>query len=352
VQPGGGPSGFVLELPPLRLESGGLLTGHRVRGTALGPVEAPVVLLVHALTGDARAAGADGWWGPLIGPGRPLDPSRHRLLCFNNLGSCYGSSGPTQAGFPEGPLTTWDQARSLLLALDALGVAEVALVAGGSLGGMIALCLAALAPERFARLLCLAAAESSSSWVAGFNHLQREAIRLAGPERGLGLARQIAMLSYRAEEGLDEQQLRPPGAPLEEPQRVRSYLGHQGDKLCARFDARSYLALLDAMDQHDLARPPPAPSPAERWRHGPGERGAWGVARIRASALLVGIDSDQLFFPAQLRRLAYRLRCRGVAAELALLRSPHGHDAFLLEWEQLAALVRRALALPAHGRAP
>ncbi len=342
---------FDLALPPLPLEAGGVVSPHVVRGWSHGPEGAPVVLLVHALTGDAAAGAPGGWWEPLIGEGRALDPASVRVVCFNNLGSCYGTSGPHDPRFPAGPLTTWDQARSLLLALDALGVQRVALVAGGSLGGMLALCLAALAPERFERLLCIAATEASSSWVVGFNHVQAEALRLGGPEHGLALARQIAMLTYRAENGLEEQQGRPRGSPmaLSEPHRVRSYLDYQGEKLVARFDARSYRAQLDAMDHHDLDRPPPQPSKAERWRHGPGEAGVWGVARVRASSLLVGIDSDQLFFPSQVRRLGQRLRERGIHTELALLHSLNGHDAFLIEWEQLDVLLRRALRLPAPG---
>jgi homoserine O-acetyltransferase len=336
----------------------------RPRGPARAPARVPTVLLVHALTGDMRAGGEGGWWEPLIGPGRALDPSRARLLCFNNLGSCYGTTGPADEGFPGrlddvrfGPpppvakgelrqdearlpatITPWDQARSILLALDALDVDEVALVTGGSLGGMIVLCLAALAPERFARMAPIATAESATSWVVGFNHVARQALLLdpGFPEaahRGLELARQLAMLTYRAEAGLERGQARPTAWSSRALYPVQSYLEHQGRKLEARFDARAYLALLGAMDHHDLSRC------IDR-----------GLPRIRASALCVGIDQDQLFLPHHMEARARRLREHGRHAEHAVLSSPYGHDGFLVEWEAMAALLTRALALPEGPR--
>ncbi|MCP3101187.1 alpha/beta fold hydrolase [Myxococcus sp. K15C18031901] len=340
----------------------------RRHGTLRPSSRIPTVLLVHALTGDMRAGGPGGWWEPVIGPGRALDPTRVRLLCFNNLGSCYGTTGPADEGFPcrlddarfapaptlaKGDLrlderhlpatvTPWDQARSILLALDALGVDDVALVAGGSLGGMVVLCLAALAPERFARMAPIATAEAASAWVVGLNHVARQALLLDpgfphAPERGLELARQLAMLTYRAEPGLDALQRRPADWSSRALHPVQSYLEHQGRKLEARFDARAYLAQLGAMDHHDLSRGPVG----------------GGLERIRASALCVGIDRDQLFFPGHMEALARRLRALGRHAEHAELSSPYGHDGFLVEWEPLAALLTRALALPSGlGPAP
>lgn len=346
---------------------------------ALDP-SVPTVLLVHALTGDMRAGGPGGWWEPVIGPGRALDPEHVRLLCFNNLGSCYGSSGPADEGFPRrvddtrfGPpppllkgdlrldetslpatVTPWDQARALLQSLDALGIERVSLAAGGSLGGMIVLCLAVLAPERFERIAPIAAASEASAWVVGWNHVARQ-ILLADPEypntsaRGLELARQLATLSYRAEPGLDalhgRGQPKPgetasPGWSSRALYPIQSYLEHQGTKLRARFDARSYLTLLGAMDHHDLSRPPESGTP-----------GPWGVARIQASALCVGIPEDQLFSAGHMDTLARSLREQGRHAESATLPSPHGHDGFLIEWAPLDTLLRRALALPPGGSA-
>ncbi|NOJ78532.1 alpha/beta fold hydrolase [Myxococcus xanthus] len=337
----------------------------RHRGPARAPAPIPTVLLVHALTGDMRAGGKGGWWEPLIGPRRALDPSRVRLLCFNNLGSCYGTSGPADEGFPLrtddarfGPplplpkgdlrqdeqrlpatVTPWDQARSILLAMDALGLDEVELVTGGSLGGMVVLCLAALAPERFARLFPIATTESATAWVVGLNHVARQALLMDpgfpdSPHRGLELARQLAMLTYRAEPGLEALQGRPAEWSSRALHPMHSYLEYQGQKLERRFDARAYLAQLGAMDHHDLSRFP-----------------GGGLARIRASALCVGIDTDQLFFPSHMATLARRLREHGLHAEHATLSSQHGHDGFLLEWDAMAVLLARALALPT-GRSP
>jgi homoserine O-acetyltransferase len=341
----------------------------RRNGPAKPDAKVPTVLLVHALTGDMRAGGPGGWWEPVIGPGRVFDPEKVRLLCFNNLGSCYGSSGPADEGFPLrvddgrfGPpaplpkgdlrldehqlpatVTPWDQARAILQALDALGIEKVSLVTGGSLGGMIVLCLAVLAPERFERIAPIAASEKASTWVVGWNHVARQALQLdpgfpEEPARGLELARQLAMLTYRAEPGLDARQGNTPGWSSRALHPIQSYLEYQGEKLRARFDARSYLALLGAMDHHDLARAPEGSA-----------NGAWGVSRIRASTLAVGIDHDQLFYPEHMEKLTERLRARGQHAEYAGLSSIHGHDGFLIEWKPLEALLRRALALPPGG---
>lgn len=327
----------------------------------------PTVLVVHALTGDMRSGGSGGWWEPAVGPGRALDPTRMRLLCFNNLGSCYGTSGPADEGFPTQPdrrlpavVTSWDQARAILHGLDALGIDRVHLCAGGSLGGMIVLCLAALAPERFERLAPIAACEAASAWIIGWNHVARQALMAdpgfpESPTRGLEIARELGMLTYRAEPGLHLRQGRRLAAadqrwnPLVA-YKVETYLEHQGRKLRERFDARAYLLQLGAMDHHDLSRIPSVHlSPAEA-ADPPGNPGlAWGIRRIRASTLGIGIDTDALFLPEQSRRLTERLRAAGTVAEDAEIRSLHGHDAFLIEWDQLAPLLARAMALPAGG---
>ena len=303
-------------------------------GARLDP-SVPTVVVVHALTGDARAAGKDGWWGPLVGPGRALDPARVRVLCANNLGSCYGSSGPLDAGWPRGAagLTPWDQARAIWTLLDALGVERIRLATGASLGGMIALCLAVLRPGKVERLLPIGTSAASSAWVTGWNHVQRQILRLdpgwpSDVGRGLELARQLAMLTYRAEPSLDARQHRTAGrldAGWALP--VQSYLEHQGKKLRRRFDARAYLLQLDAMDAHDLDAPP-AGAPG-----GP----------LGTFALCVDIDTDQLFTPAQVDVLADWLTAHGAEARRATVRSPHGHDAFLIEWDALDPLVRLAL---------
>jgi homoserine O-acetyltransferase/O-succinyltransferase len=373
--PAAAPRLFDLRLPPLRLVHGGMVQPHHARFQWWGPesdlprlerlatqvpeperVEpvrraapvstrlrqtqldsaVPTVLLVHALTGDARAAGRDGWWEPLVGPGRPFDPAEVRILCVNNLGSCYGSSGPLDADWPDdaGPLTPWDQARALWSVLDVLGIERLRFAGGGSLGGMITLCLPVLQPGRVERILPIGTCAAASAWVVGWNHVARQVLRLdpGWPDdvgRGLELARQLAILTYRAEPSLDARQHRTMGRRPEPPWPwpVQSYLEHQGRKLRRRFDARAYLLQLEAMDQHDLDTPPPEIS----------------ISWLPVKALCVDIDSDQLFTPAQADLLAHWLTTRGAEVEQATLTSPHGHDAFLIEWDSLASLVRRLL---------
>jgi len=442
---------FDLTLPPLTLEAGAEVSRHEVRGWWWGPgqdlgwlesrarvltepesvvagtvvqrgrdhvapppaspasgpeldAEVPTVLVVHALTGDMRAGGPGGWWAPLIGPDCALDPRRHRVLCFNNLGSCYGTTGPADVDFPArtadarfppaqvtgkgafqldesrlpATLTTWDQARSLLLALDALGVRQVRLVTGGSIGAMIVLCLAALDPERFECVMPIAGAEAASPWILGWSHVGRQAILLdpgfpAQIGRGLELARQIAHLTYRAEPGLELRQGRAQ-APDDSrpdrddwasrtPYRAQTYLEHHGRKLLQRFDGRAYLAQMDAMDHHDLARPPAPPTPMETWPAEPGttpsacgavpsEGGiatpkdpadSWGLCRIRSRVVALSIDTDQLFFPWHMIQLCERLSALGAEARHVQLHSPHGHDSFLIEWDQVTAALKAAL---------
>lgn len=373
---------FDLRLPPLALQHGGTVEPHHARfqwwgpeadlavlerlatavdarrlaGTvsrqsalrtpARGPTldrDIPTVLVVHALTGDARAAGPDGWWAPLIGPRRALDPGAVRVLCGNNLGSCYGSSGPLDAGWPAAAttLTAWDQARALWSLLDALGVDRLRLATGASLGGMVALCLAVLRPGAVEGLLPIGTAATSSAWVVGWNHVARQTLRLdpGWPDdigRGLEVARQLAMLTYRAEPSLDARQHRTAGHPPEAPWSypVQSYLEHQGRKLRRRFDGRAYLAQLEAMDRHDLDAPPPGTPEGE----------------LSTAALCVDIDTDQLFTSAQADLLADWLTARGATVRRATVRSPFGHDAFLVEWEALEALLRQALRDAEAGR--
>ena len=340
---------FDLALPDLRLECGRTVRQHRSHAwwwsrpgdLPQQPLAGiPTVVLVHALTGSAVAGGPGGWWEPLIGPGRTLDPAKYRILCFNNLGSFYGSSAPGMPGFPARKgvtLTSVDQARAILLGLDALRIKRVHLAAGGSLGGMITLALGALAPTRFERLLPIATSAAASPWVIGWNHVAREILRLDPGyphevDRGFQLARQLAMLTYRAEGGLAERQGRQPARGGAHRYAIQSYLEHHGRKLHTRFTAHCYELLLDAMDHHDLQRPLP------------GSRGP-ALGRIRANTLVIDVDTDQLFTPAQTAGLVGELRRHGTPVRRLTLRSAHGHDAFLLEWDQLARGLKRALTL-------
>ncbi len=354
-------------LTPFRLECGVPLPTLHLKAWTWGPTpvaddrpvpplpsDAPVVLVIHALTADARVGGPDGWWQALVGPGRALDPGRVRLLCFNNLGSCYGSFGPQDEGFPTraalpcpvqppngatpipadapAPITPWDQARAILLGLNALGVEEVDLLIGGSLGGMIAQCLAVLDPERFGHLVLLATDVKATPWVQAFNHLGRQALHRHGD---LDLARQVAHLSYRAEAGLEQRQGRRRYSPFGV-SHVQSYLQHQGHKLRRRFHPAAYLAQLDAMDLHDLERPLDGPEPHESWRLD----GTWGEARLRLPLTALAVDTDQLFRPHHLQDLVTRHRNRGRSGRFVSLTSPHGHDGFLLATDQISPILK------------
>jgi homoserine O-acetyltransferase len=341
------PRTFDLSLPDLALVRGGIVRSHRARGwwwsregdTPDAPrSDVPTVLLVHALTGSATAGGEGGWWEPVIGPGRALDPDHYRILCFNNLGSCYGSSGPGVEGFPSDPgleLTSLDISRAILQALDKLRIQQVHLTTGGSLGGMVTLALAALVPERFERILPVAATAVTSAWAVGWNHVARQILKLdpGYPDkigRGLEIARQLAILTYRAEPGLEERQPRPKKSGESHP--VRSYLEHQGAKLRNRFAVRAYELQLDAMDHHDLLQPLPGENrPA--------------ISRVRAAAIVADVDTDQLFPARQAETLVAQLRKSGAQVERATIRSIHGHDAFLIEWDTLGPILTRALQL-------
>lgn len=318
------------------------------QGSRLDP-EVPTVLVVHALTAGPHVGGPGGWWEPVVGPGRPLDTARVRVLCANTLGGCYGSFGASDPGFPRfseaavddptgpepppdwraAPLTAWDAARALLALLDDLGLPRIDRVIGGSVGGMIALALQALAPDRVGAVTALATDTRATPWVLGWNHVGRRAL-LADPERGLPLARQLAHLSYRANPGLEQRQGRAMRLADWHPARtyaMGSYLDHHGRKLARRFTPAAYVAALDVMDHADVDRPPP------------GHSGPWrGVERLH-DVTFVGIDTDQLYPPQRLRRLATEVR----GARYRELSSPHGHDAFLLAWDALGRVLAEDL---------
>jgi homoserine O-acetyltransferase len=343
---------------PFRLDGGGELQPVTLRYAQYGELASGrdnAVLVCHALSGSARAA---DWWPELFGPGRPLDPARHCVLCVNVLGSCYGSTGPTslnpRTGAPyagDFPVVSIvDMVRSQAALLDHLGVERLRCVIGGSIGGMQALAWATLFPGRLAHCVAIGAVPLSAMGLA-LSHLQRQAIRgdpawRGGryapdepPAAGLALARAIAMCSYKSEELFQERYGRRPDRSGEDPARtpagrfdVGGYLDYQGQIFVRRFDANCYLVISKAMDLFDLGRT--ADEEAEVLR------------RIRARVLLVGITSDWLFPPGDVRALAARMRAAGVDARYAELRSAHGHDAFLAEADQLVPLLADAVDEP------
>lgn len=319
------------------------------------------MLVLHALTGDSHVAGpaapghpTPGWWDGLVGPGRALDTDRWFVVAPNVLGGCQGSTGPA-APRPDGRpwggafprLTQRDQVRAEAGLADALGIDRWALVLGGSMGGMRALEWAVTHPGRVDALLLLACPAAASADQIAWTSAQLHAIRAdphwrggdyhdagpgRGPHAGLGAARRIAHVTYRAAAELEARfGNRPQGG--EDPRhggryQVESYLDHQAAKLVRRFDAASYVVLAEAMNAHDVGR------------------GRGGVAaalrRVRARTLVAGVDSDRLFPLAQQGGLAAGIPS---ADDVRVIASPYGHDGFLLETEQIAALVGELL----HG---
>ena len=304
------------------LESGETLHDVRVAFRLEGEVDAErsnVVLLLHSLTGSPADLGG---WRPFVGPGLPIDTERFAVLAPNLLGSCYGTRFRRSAGHARRPLavTTRDQARLSGLLLDALGVRQLALVAGGSLGGMVSLELCALRPSAARAAIVFAAPASPTAWGAAWNHVHRTAIE-AAPRSGLALARMVGMLTYRTPVEV-ERRFRPhvPGT-----QPVRGYLDHHGEKLVRRFTSRAYRTLLDAIDAHDVGR----------------GRGGVGAALrpFRGRLVGVGIPGDLLYPPEEVFRWT-----RAAGAEYRELVSSSGHDAFLLESGAVGALLAEALA--------
>ena len=284
-----------------------------------------LVVVVHALTGSADAVG--DWWSDVAGPGRAIDTDRYAVLCTNLLGSCYGTTGPGDSSnrpFPR--ITTRDMARLVERLLESLHVRSVALAIGGSLGGMVALELAATFPALARNIVALAAPGEHPAAALAWSHLQRRAIALGGSgDEGLELARMIAMMTYRTSAELEERFGRGRDAAGEFA--VARYLSHHGEKLRARFDVQSYLTLIDAMDTHDVGR---------------GRGGMAAALRaVTGRVVGVGIPGDLLYHPRDVRRWTH-----AAGAEYREIHAVTGHDAFLTETTQVASLVRDVLAEP------
>jgi homoserine O-acetyltransferase len=299
------------------------------------PGEAPQVLVVHALTGSADAAG--DWWEPLIGDGHALDTRRVGVVCANLLGGRYGTTGPTSlhprtgrpygAGFPA--VTVVDQAHAQWALLDALGVEELALAVGGSLGGMVALEVALARPDAVHHVVPIAAPAAIGPMAVAWNHLQVQLIEHLGLD-GLSLARQLAMTTYRSEIDFGHRF----GGAIENDGRpaIVSYLDYQGAKLVDRFDPATYRVLVAAMDSHDIGR----------GRDGvDGALGRLAAGGVRLTG--IGIEDDILYGPRQVRALVDAAESAGVRATYREISSTKGHDAFLVEWDQLTTLLREAL---------
>ncbi|MEX2585187.1 MAG: homoserine O-acetyltransferase [Balneolaceae bacterium] len=294
-----------------------------------------VIVICHALTGNIHA---DEWFPGFFNEHGLVQTDEHFVICINVPGSCYGSIGPLSvnpdtgkpflAGFP--PITIRDMVRFQQQVLDDLNIQGIETVIGGSMGGMQALEFAAM-DSRVRSAIPMAMGKCHTPWAIGISHVQRQSIFNdpnwhggyykpdSSPDRGLSNARMMAMLSYRAPGDYESKfgrKLQPDTSLFQ----VESYLNYQGKKLVDRFDANSYITLTRAMDTHDISR----------------GRGTFEetLAQISIPILVVGIDTDLLYPVAEQRELARLLQ----AGEFGEIESVHGHDAFLIEFEQLNRL--------------
>lgn len=317
----------VLAIGDLELECGAVLPAVEIAYEAYGTKNEQgdnAILICHALTGDAHAA---EWWAPLIGPGKVLDTERYYVVCSNVLGGCAGSTGPqTRDSFPT--VTIRDMVSAQKRLLEQLEITRLQLVVGGSMGGLQAIEWAVTYPSFVLRCAPIAASAQLSALAIAYNHVMRAAITSGGAD-GFALARKIGMITYRSFDLFEARfgrEVKHPHAPLGETEfQIESYLEHMGQKLLGRFHADSYLCLLKAMDLHDIGR---------------GRGGAnVALAQIQAAVLWVGIDTDHLYPPQEQRTWARRLARLGKQVTYRELNSEYGHDAFLVEGEQLSAII-------------
>lgn len=357
------PRDFVCD-QPFTFKSGQVLPRFTLRYETYGSLNATgdnAILICHALSGDHHCAGRHqpedrkpGWWDNLIGPGKAVDTDRFYVICSNCLGGCVGSTGPSSTnpatgrpygiGFPF--VTIHDMVRAQKMLLDHLGVQTLHTVIGGSMGGMQVLQWGILYPSFVRRMLAMATTAREGAQAIAFNEVGRQAImqdpawnrgdypRDGGPRVGLAIARMMAHITYLSDASMDRKFGRRRKADAANGDaytfdiqfEVESYLRHQGQSFINRFDANSYLYITRALDQFDLAQ-----------AYGSLEA---AFAPVQAETLVVGFTSDWLFPPDQNRAVALALLRAGKHASYAELSTDLGHDSFLLESEELYALVR------------
>jgi homoserine O-acetyltransferase len=356
-----------LELPRERgfaLESGGVLRGVTFAYETWGSLNADAsnaILVCHALTGDSHAAGglapghpAPGWWDGLIGPGRALDTDRYFVVCVNVLGGCQGTTGPASQHPDDGApwasrfpvVTVRDWVRTQAIVADHLGVRTWLCALGGSMGGMQVLEWAVMHPDRVRSIIPIASDLAATAQQIGWWSTGRRVIHMDpkwrdgeyydaepgdGPHEGLSIARMVSQITFRSDDVFTDRFGRETVEPLDgfslwQRFQVERYLEYHGDKLVRRFDANTYLLLTKAMDLHDIGR----------------GRGGFeaAMARVRCRVQAMGISSDILYPSYQSREIVDLARACGVSADYVEIDSPHGHDAFLIETDQVGARVR------------
>ena len=345
---------------PLHLDGGATLSPVEIAYETYGTLDRDAgnaILVCHALTGDHHLAsphprtGKPGWWQRMVGPGKPIDTNRFFVVCANVLGSCMGSSGPASInpvtgrawGMAFPVITIRDMVRAQALLLDHLGIARLAAVVGGSMGGMQALSWAATYPQRVAAAVVIASTARHTAQNIAFHEVGRQAVMAdpnwregdyydrEAPARGLAVARMAAHITDLSEAGLTEkfgrrlQAREAKSFGFDADFQVESYLRHQGLSFTDRFDANSYLYITRAMDYYDLAE-----------EHG------GRLANAFASATrfcLVSFDTDWLYPTAESRAIVQALNAAGAPVSFVELSSPYGHDAFLLDSPELDRIV-------------
>ena len=349
----------------LPLQSGASIGGYSLSYETYGTLNADrsnAVLICHALNASHHVAGvyegqahSEGWWDNMIGPGKPVDTNRFFVIGVNNLGSCFGSTGPMStdprtgriygADFPVVTVEDWVNAQARLL--DQLGIQTLAAVMGGSLGGMQALSWTLQHPERVRHAVVVASAPNLTAENIAFNEVARRAIVTdpdfhAGhfyehgviPKRGLRIARMIGHITYLSDDVMNEKfgrQLRD-GIDLRYTTQdiefqIESYLRYQGDKFAEYFDANTYLLITRALDYFDPAR------------HHQHDLSA-ALARAQAHFLLVSFTTDWRFSPRRSREIVKALLDNRRDVSYAEIDAPHGHDAFLLDDARYMNVVR------------
>ncbi|MEY4321922.1 MAG: hypothetical protein RL167_650 [Actinomycetota bacterium] len=353
-------------LSNLKLESGRVLASARIAFETWGELNhehTNAVLILHALTGDSHATGAagkahptEGWWREIIGPGLAIDTDKYFVVAPNILGGCQGSTGPSSLdanGREYGPLfpylTIRDQMHAQHEFAHTIGIKKWFAIIGGSMGGMHALEWAISHPDEVARVAIIAAPAISSADQIALNSVQVEAIMTDpqfkngyyydekpgdGPHRGLALARRMALLNYRSSNELNqrfERSWQSSVSPLGGGGRfaVESYLDFHGNKFTRRFDANSYITLVEAMNSHDVGRGRGSVEEA--------------LASIKAKSLVVGIDSDRLFPIEDQQRIADNIGGELIGGKLHIIESAYGHDGFLIEKQVVGPLLTQLL---------
>ena len=368
----------VLIDTPLTLACGTVLPSHELMVETYGCLntdKSNAILICHALSGHHHAAGfyegddKPGWWDDYIGPGKPMDSNRFFIVSLNNIGSCFGSTGPTStnpatgeawgAQFP--PLRARDWVESQKLLMEKLGIDRWAAVIGGSLGGMQAMHWSLEHPDKVANSIVIASSMRLSAQNIAFNEIARRAIKSdpqffngdylkqgAAPRHGLALARMIGHVTYLSDELMGQKfgrELRSgdftqgESAPIEF--QIESYLNYQGDKFSGGFDANSYILITKMLDYFDLAR---------EYHNNPVE----AFSHAQCDFLVISFSSDWRFSPQRSREIVDALIGAEKNVSYAEIESDQGHDAFLLpnpRYEQVLAKYLSRVADQLEGQA-